>query len=138
MRRKPKTNLYVNKHSVFLLQYHIVLVTKYRKEILNGKIGDYVYENIKETLKNKECNLLEINGQQDYVHLLVECPPDLSPAEIVQVIKIRSARFTRKQFSEEIEKVYMNNVFWEDGYFISTVSDNTLGNVTNYLQNQKH
>lgn len=138
MRRKPKTNLYVNKHSVFLLQYHIVLVTKYRKEILHGKIGDYVYENIKETLKNKECNLLEINGQQDYVHLLVECPPDLSPAEIVQVIKIRSARFTRKQFSEEIEKVYMNNVFWEDGYFISTVSDNTLGNVTNYLQNQKH
>lgn len=138
MRRKPKSNLYVNKHSVFLLQYHIVLVTKHRKEILNGEIGEYVYENIKETLKNKKCNLLEISGKDDYVHLLVECPPDISPAEIVQVIKIRSARFTRKNFSEEVEKYYLNNMFWEDGYFISTSHESAIGNMNNYLQNQKH
>lgn len=138
MKRKPNSNMYQNKHSVFLLQYHIVLVTKYRKKILEGEIKDYVYEIIRETLINKDCNALEINGEEDHVHILVECPPDVSPSEIVQVTKIRSARFTRKKFEERIKKVYWTNKFWSDGYFISTVSENTLENVTNYIKNQSH
>ena len=138
MKRKHDSDLYVNKHSVFLIQYHIVLVTKYRNRILSGDIKEFIYTNIKETLEMKDCNLLEMNGEEDHIHLLVETPPELRPSELVQVLKIRSARLVRKEYPEEVNKFYWKNVFWADGYFISTVSERTTENIRNYIQNQKH
>ena len=138
MKRKPNTNLYVNKHSVFLIQYHMVLVTKYRKPVLEGEIGEYVYKTIRESLENKNCHILEMNGEADHIHILLESPPDVSAAEIVKVAKVISARNVRKKYSEQLKKYYLKNVFWADGYFVSTVSENTLENVTRYIHNQAH
>ncbi len=44
MRKKDNTDYYINRHSCFLLQYHIVFVTKYRHPVLTGKVKDVVYE----------------------------------------------------------------------------------------------
>ncbi|MCJ2505772.1 transposase, partial [Enterococcus faecium] len=30
-----------NNHSVFLLYYHLVLVTKYRRQVIDDEISDY-------------------------------------------------------------------------------------------------
>ena len=46
MRKKDNTDYYINRHSCFLLQYHIVFVTKYRHPVLTGKVKDVVYERI--------------------------------------------------------------------------------------------
>ena len=47
-KKKENCEYYFNRHSCFLLQYHIVLVTKYRNPILQGEVKDYVYKLIKE------------------------------------------------------------------------------------------
>lgn len=47
----------------------------------------------------------------------------------LQTLKIRSARFVRRDYPEEVAKFYRKNYFWNNGYFISTVSENTLSNV---------
>ena len=46
MRKKENTDYYVHRHSCFLLQYPIVLVTKYRHPVLTGDVKDTVYERI--------------------------------------------------------------------------------------------
>ena len=46
MRKKDNTDYYINRHSCFLLQYHIVFVTKYRHPVLTDKVKDVVYERI--------------------------------------------------------------------------------------------
>lgn len=135
--KRRKDGLYRNAHSVFLLQYHIVLVTKFRKPVLTGQIGAYVYEILRDTLKMKDCVILEMNGEKDHVHLLIEAPPSLAPGELVKILKIRSARKVREKYPEEVGRTYWKPYFWADGYFVTSVSENALTNIRAYIQNQK-
>ena len=125
-----------NTHSVYLLQYHVVLVTKFRNPVLKDKVKESVYRTLKETLEMMNAHLLEINGEKDYVHLLIETTPDVNLFTLMKTIKTRSARFARRDFPKEVTKCYWKNFFWSNGYFISTVSENTLANVQKYIQNQ--
>ena len=63
------------------------------------------------------------------MHLLIETPPDIKLNTLIQTLKIRSARFARRDYPEEVAKFYWKNYFWNNGCFISTVSENTLSNV---------
>lgn len=119
-----------------MLQYHIVIVTKYRNPALQGNIKTSVYETIRDTLDMFGCALKEMNGEADHVHLLIETPPDIKLNTLIQTLKIRSARFARRDYPEEVAKYYWKSYFWNNGYFISTVSENTLSNVETYIKNQ--
>ena len=55
---------YTNNHSCFLLTAHLVLVTKYRKPVLQGKVRDYVYTLTKETMESENIIIREMNGKQ--------------------------------------------------------------------------
>ena len=46
MKKRTGYEYYTNRHSCFLLQYHIVLVTKYRHPVLTGDVKTAVYERI--------------------------------------------------------------------------------------------
>ena len=127
---------YTNRHSCFLLQYHIVLVTKYRHPILEGKIKESVYNIIQNICDEKGYNILEMNGEPDHVHILLETGTDMKPQEFINIIKTKTARFTRRDYGELLEKWYWKPLFWSDSYFISTVGVNTLDIVKQYIQNQ--
>ena len=127
---------YTNRHSCFLLQYHIVLVTKYRHPILEGKIKESVYTTIQNICDEKGYNILEMNGEPDHVHILLETGTDMKPQEFINIIKTKTARFTRRDYGELLKKWYWKQLFWSDSYFISTVGVNTLDVVKQYIQNQ--
>ena len=63
MYTKKDTGYYVNRHSCFLLTYHVVLVTKYRKPVLQGKVKELVYRIIRDILEERDCTLKELNGE---------------------------------------------------------------------------
>ena len=42
--KKKGQSYYTNRHSCYLLQYHMVLVTKYRHPVLTGGVKDVVYQ----------------------------------------------------------------------------------------------
>ena len=75
MRRMTKEGYYLNRHSCFLLQYHMVLVTKYRRPVLTGEIRDHVYNTIRMTMEEKDIRIIEMNGEADHIHILFECGP---------------------------------------------------------------
>ena len=87
MRKKDNTDYYINRHSCFLLQYHIVFVTKYRHPVLTGKVKDVVYERIHYVADQRGFHILEINGESDHVHILMEADTTTSPAELANVLK---------------------------------------------------
>ena len=62
MYAKKETGYYVNRHSCFLLTYHVVLVPRYRKPILQGKVKDLVYGIVRDVLEERNCSLKELNG----------------------------------------------------------------------------
>ena len=52
-----------NRHACYLLQYHIVLVTKYRHPILKGELKEYIYSLIQKQLAQRKIELIAMNGE---------------------------------------------------------------------------
>lgn len=68
---------YTSNHSCFLLSAHLVLVTKYRKPVLQGAVKEYVYSLIRETMENENIIIREMNGEPDHIHILFDYAPDI-------------------------------------------------------------
>ena len=135
-KRKKGQLYYTNRHSCFLLQYHMVLVTKYRKPALTGKIKDNVYNTIRTIFDERGYNILGLNGEADHVHILFEAGPDIAPMELANVVKTKTARFVRRDLPDEVARIYWKPVFWTDSYFVTTVGTNSLAVVQDYIKNQ--
>ena len=136
-KRNPWQTYYTNRHSCFLLQYHMVLVTKYRKPVLTGGVKELVYETIRSIFRDRNLVILEIEWEADHVHLLFEADPFTAPGELVNVIKTKTSRYARKRYGEtELKKHYWKPFFWSDSYFVTMVSENSLSMVQEYIRNQ--
>ena len=136
--KKASHDYYVSRHTCYLLQYHMVFVTKYRKPVLQGDVRDYVYFLIANSLETRGCKLIDINGEPDHVHILFEAGPETSLVETANVLKTRTARMTRKRYPEEMKKYFWGDkpLFWSASYFVTTVGYNSCEAVARYIQNQ--
>ena len=65
-------------HCVFLMRVHLVFVTKYRRGVFTNQILDDMRGIFAEVCKDFEAELVEFDGEDDYVHLLVNYPPKVS------------------------------------------------------------
>ena len=127
---------YTNNHSCFLLTVHMVLVTKYRKPVLQGKVRDYVFALIKETMESENIIIREINGEADHIHILFDYAPDVRLSELINKIKSRTARLVRRDYPVEVGEYYWKPLFWTNSYYLGSVGSNTTEIVKEYIQNQ--
>ena len=127
---------YTNNHSCFLLTAHLVLVTKYRKPVLQGKVKDYVYALIRETMESENIIIREMNGEADHIHILFDYAPDIRLSELINRIKSRTARLVRRDYPVEVGEYYWKPLFWTNSYFLGSVGSNTTEIVKEYIQNQ--
>ncbi len=135
--KKKGMPYYTNRHSCFLLQYHMVLVTKYRHPVLKGGVKDIVYDTIRSIFEEKGLVIMEMNGGEDHVHILYEADPFTAPGSLANIVKTKTSRFVRKEYGETIlKKYYWKPYFWSDSYFVTTVSENSLAVVQDYIRNQ--
>lgn len=65
-------------HVIYKCDYHIVWVTKYRLRILTGTIRDLVDSDIRMLCEWKKSEIIELNVQDDHIHLVVSVPPKVS------------------------------------------------------------
>ena len=136
--KMPREQLYyTNRHSVYFLQYHLVVVTKYRHPVIIGKLKERLFEISHSVLERDwECRILEINSDRDHVHILFEAPPQVQPSKLTNNYKTVTSRLLRKEFSEFLKPYYWKPYFWSNSYFICTVSDRTEEMIRHYIQNQ--
>lgn len=59
-----------NNHSVFLLYYHLVLVTKYRRQVIDDGISDYAKVTFERISKPYHITLVEWNHDKDHIHIM--------------------------------------------------------------------
>ena len=88
------------RHSVSRLVVHLVFVVKYRRKALSGAALDRMQEVCLGVAEKMGFQLMELNGEADHVHLLVEYPPTLSVSSLVNHLKGVSSRMLRKEFPE--------------------------------------
>ena len=134
--KKGESGYYKNRHSCFLLQYHLVLVTKFQHPVLTGDVKDFMEQYMTAYFKDRDLPLLEISFMLDHVHILFDAPPQLNLADFVNALKSGSSRMVRKAFQEELKPYYWKPYFWSLSYFIGCVSERSEEAVRRYIQNQ--
>ena len=139
--RKPtkpteKEPYHRHQHKCFLLQYHLVLVTKYRHPVFNEELKEAIEAFTKHYFKKRAIIIMEINTDKDPIHILFDAPPNMNLATFINGFKSASSRYMRKTFSEELSKYYQEPLFWSKSYFLCTVSERNTQLVQKYIQNQ--
>ena len=106
---------------VYQCSYHIVWCPKYRYRVLTGAIAELVEQKIRAMCEWKRVEVLELAVQEDHVHAVVVIPPRLSVAELVGVLKGKTAIAVFKTHGDLRRKPYWGNHFWSRGYCVTTV-----------------
>lgn len=121
---------------VYSLQYHIVWVTKYRKSIFIGDIELDVRDYLVKTLKSLDMIPLAMEIMPGHIHLLVDCKPQLRLSDAIKILKGNTARWLFLKHPE-IKNQLWDGHLWNPSYFVATVSDRSLEQVKQYINNQK-
>ena len=126
-----------NRHSCYLLEYHLVVVTKYRHPVITGQIMTRLIELSKQIIEEYwECKISAINTDKDHIHIMFETKPQVQLSKLINNFKTVTSRRIRKEFADELKPFYWKPYFWSDSYFICTVSDRSRDIVEKYIVNQ--
>ena len=124
-------------HTVYDIQYHFVWVTKYRYHVLRGEVAERARELIRQSCMSRDVKIVRGHVSKDHIHILVSCPPTLSPAKVMQYLKGRSSQKLQEEFSH-LKKRYWGQHLWARGYFCATVGAVTEEQVQEYIEKHEH
>ena len=126
-----------NRHSCYLLEYHLVVVTKYRHPVITGQIKTRLIELSKQIIEEYwKCKISAINTDKDHIHIIFEAKPQIQLSKLINNFKTVTSRRIRKEFADELKPFYWKPYFWSDNYFICTVSDKSRDIVKKYIIDQ--
>ena len=128
------------KHAVYLLTYHIVLVTKYRRPVITDGIGDTLKNYARYLIERSGGELVQAETDRDHMHLLVSMPPDISPVDLVRTLKTHMSKELHRnpEHMEHISKyLYGDASFWSASYFIATTGSVSMETVKEYIAAQR-
>lgn len=113
-----------------------MFVTKYRRKLLRAGMGAYTAGIMRRICINyPEIELIEVNTDEDHIHLLVSIPPKMSVSKAVNLLKSNSARACAQQFPQLQTMPDKSIGIWSDGYFCSTVGLNEE-QIRRYIEHQ--
>lgn len=123
-------------HNVSVLLYHVVLVSKYRRVVIDAAVDGVLREVCLGIALRYEIEFLEIGTDGDHVHLLVQSVPTYSPTRIVTLLKSVTAREVLAR-CPQVKKQLWGGEFWSDGYVIASVGQHEReATVHNYVKQQ--
>jgi putative transposase len=118
------------------MHVHLVFVTKYRRRVFDRAAIEALRMIFTGICRDFEAQLVEMDGEDDHVHLLIEYPPKLPVSSLVNSLKGVSSRLLR-QHRPEIRKRYWKGVLWSPSYFAASCGGAPIGIVRQYIEQQK-
>ena len=122
------------RHSVTDLKIHLVCVTKYRDTVFSSEELKLIEEVFRHVATQMNFQILEINGENEQVHALIEYPPKLSVSKIVNALKgVSSRRYGQAGFKKPHDKTAL----WSPSYFAVSVGGAPIDVLIKYIKNQE-
>ena len=124
-----------NNHSVFILYYHLVLVTKYRRKVINDVISDklrYIFDYI---APKYNVFVQEWNQDGDHLHILLKAHPNSELSKFINAYKSASSRLIKKDYPE-IRKKLWKEYFWSRSFCLLTTGGAPIDVVRKYIESQ--
>jgi putative transposase len=89
-----------------------------------------------EVCKDFESTLVEFNGEEDHVHLLVKYPPKVAVSTLVNSLKGVSSRMLRKKNYSELKKKLWGKTLWSPSYFAGSCGGAPIETIRKYIEEQ--
>lgn len=134
---KKETEIRHGRHVVYNLHVHLVFVTKYRKGVFTKAILEDLEQIFTKTCADFEAELVEFDGEEDHVHLLVHYPPKVAISHLVNSLKGVSSRMIRQKNYPTIRKKLWGNALWSPSYFAGSCGGAPIRIIRQYIEQQK-
>lgn len=124
-----------NNHSVFLMYYHLVLVIKYRKKVIDNNISSRLQEIFEYISPNYNITLQEWSHDIDHIHILFKAHPNSELSKFINAYKSASSRLVKKE-NPQILKYLWREYFWSRSFCLLTTGGAPLEVIKQYIESQ--
>ena len=116
---------------------HIVLVTKYRKALLQNGIDDFVKRAISYLADQNNWAIIAMETGQDHIHILLEYDATERICDIISIIKQRTTHWLWVRYKDVLSTQYWKKfIFWSDGYFAWSIGEVSSATIEKYIAEQ--
>ena len=122
-------------HTRWKCQYHIVLVPKYRRKAVYGKLRKDIGAILRRLCDYKHVEIIEAHAMPNHIHMLLSIPPSICVSEFMGYLKGKSTLMIFERHAQ-LKYKYGRRVFWAKGYYVSTVGGNKAA-IQKYIQDQE-
>ena len=132
-----ESDLRHGRHCVFKMHVHLVFVTKYRRNVFTKEVLDDLKIFFEKFCIDFESELVEFDGEDDHVHLLVNYPPKVAVSALVNSLKGVSSRMIRKKNYPSIKKKLWGGALWSPSYFAGSCGGAPIEIIRQYIEQQQ-
>lgn len=124
-----------NNHSVFLMYYHLVLVIKYRRKVIDDGVSNRLKEIFEYVAPKYNITLQDWNHDKDHVHILFKAHPNTELSKFINAYKSASSRLIKKEY-QEICKSLWKEYFWSRSFCLLTTGGAPSEVIKRYIESQ--
>ena len=124
-----------NAHSVFLLNYHLILVVKDRRKVFDDTISERAKEIFSRIAPNYNISLQEWGHDEDHVHILFRAHPKTAISKFINAYKSASSRLLKKEYPSIREKLWKEQ-FWSQSFCLLTAGGAPIETIRAYIAGQ--
>ena len=124
-----------NNHSVFSIHFHLILVVKYRKKVIDERISKRLKEIFEYIQDNYNIVLEEWNHDIDHVHVLFRSEPNSNISKFINAYKSVSSRLIKKEYPSIKSRLY-KEAFWSQSFCLISVGGANIETIKKYIESQ--
>jgi putative transposase len=125
------------RHCVFMLHVHLVFVTKYRRGVFTKEVIEDLRGIFAKVCTDFEAELVEFDGEDDHVHLLVNYPPKVAVSKLVNSLKGVSSYLIRKKNYPSVQNKLWGSALWSPSYFAGSCGGAPIEVIRKYIEQQQ-
>ena len=124
-----------NNHSVFSIHFHLILVVKYRKKVIDERISERLKEIFEYIQDNYNIALEEWNHDVDHVHVLFLSEPNSNISKFINAYKSASSRLIKKEYPSIRSRLY-KEAFWSQSFCLISTGEANIETIKKYIESQ--
>ena len=125
-----------NNHSVFSIHFHLILVIKYRKKVIDERISERLKEIFEYIQDNYNITLKEWNHDIDYIHILFRSEPNTNVSKFINTYKSASSRLIKKEYPSIKARLY-KEAFWSQSFCLISTGGANIETIKKYIESQE-
>ena len=124
-----------NNHSVFSIHFHLILVVKYRKKVIDERISERLKEIFEYIQDNYNIVLEEWDHDIDHVHVLFRSEPNSNISKFINAYKSASSRLIKKEYPSIKSRLY-KEAFWSQSFCLISTGEANIETIKKYIESQ--